>query len=77
MNIFCPYCRAQVDDDWAFCPKCGKDLGSVRAMRSEEPKPMVSAAPSPMDFGLGMPELSSFDLLGAMADNCLEQDLAR
>ena len=77
MNIFCPYCRAQVDDSWAFCPKCGKDLGSVRAMQTEEPKPVVSETPPLADFGLGMSDLSSFDLLADMADSCLAQDLAR
>jgi len=23
---YCPYCGAAVDDDFDFCPKCGKDI---------------------------------------------------
>ena len=30
-NMFCPYCGTKINEDFEYCPKCGKRLPEVNA----------------------------------------------
>lgn len=34
----CIYCSAQIDDDAAYCPKCGKGVGQAPAPKNQKDK---------------------------------------
>lgn len=66
----CPKCGAAVSGG-KFCTECGCKLPEEA---SQTGNAIVS---SPIGSSVNTPDLSSFDLLADMADNCLEQDLAQ
>lgn len=43
--MFCVKCRAQLDDNAIFCPKCGNKVGEVSATASASPEVIVKSIP--------------------------------